>query len=422
MHKMIILFLLIGAMCVSCFACSDFREPVPEETPESTSSAEPTPTVESTPKSTHSPTQGTSPIPSATGTGTVVQATTYDADTLYAASKVQGRVLVYDYLNRRKQERRGISLDYTASSIEFTARCEGSVSINLCGIPKGTAAAPIIYVNFYVDGKLLPSRSASGIRTEQDFVLAENLMAGTHTFKIERQNEAEKGVLYVNSVTLQGTLGKKPANSKLYIEFIGDSITTGYGNLYPNLIGDVKPSKEEASSCYQDGTQAYAYLTAKKLGADYSIVAQQGIGASVGWQPHTMLQTYTETCYQTDKHTSWNFARQPDLIVINLGTNDLGCPATTGAAAVQKGFVDLLKLVRSKNPNAKILWVYGAMDTSGAPVVEAAVKEAGGSSKGFYAYTKLKPNNQGGVGHPVVSAHEKNANLLVAEIKRLLNL
>lgn len=422
MCKMIILFTLIGAMCVSCFACADSRESIPEGTPGTTSSAEPTSTLDDTSVSTHSPVQSTGTTPSATPSESEVQATTFDADTLYAASKVQGRVLVYDYLNRRKQERRGISLDYTASSIEFTAQCEGTVSVNLCGIPEGSVAAPIIYVNFYVDGKLLSSRSAGGIRKELDFVLAENLKAGTHTFKIERQNEAEKGVLYVNSVTLQGTLGKKPANSKLYIEFIGDSITTGYGNLYPDLIGDVHPSKEPASSCYQDGTQAYAYLTAKKLRADYSIVAQQGIGVSVGWQPHTMLETYTETCYQTDKHTSWNFSRQPDLIVINLGTNDLGVPHTTGAAAVQKGFVDLLKLVRSKNPNAKILWVYGAMYTSGAPIVEAAVKEAGGSSKGFYAYTKLQPNNQGGVGHPVVAAHEKNADLLAAEIRRLLNL
>ena len=105
--------------------------------------------------------------------------------------------------------------------------------------------------------------------------------------------------------------------------------------------------------------------------------------------------------------------------MINLGTNDMGF---AGKEAVQKGFVDLLKLVRAKNPNAKILWVYGAMDTSGAPVVEAAIKEVGGSSKGFYAYTKLVPNNQGGVGHPVVSAHEKNADLVAAEIRRLLNL
>ena len=261
----------------------------------------------------------------------------------------------------------------------------------------------------------MKSRKACGFSKETDIVIAKGLKGGTHTFLIERQNEAEKGPFYVNSVTLTGKLGAKPADRKLYIEFIGDSITTGYGNLYPNMIGDAKGFNDETSSCYQDGTRAWAYLTAKKLGANYSIVAQQGIGASVGWQPHTMLQTYTQTCYQTGRTQAWNFSCQPDLIVINLGTN------STGKAAVQKGFVDLLKLIRSKNPNAKILWVYGAMDTSGSPVVEAAVKEAGGSSKGFYAYTKLVPNNQGGIGHPVVSAHEKNAGLVVAEIKRLFN-
>lgn len=415
--KRLILCLLLLVVIVSCFACGGETETTPTVIPTEGASQMPEETILPTLMPTSKPTQVSTNAP----TQAPAKPVTYDADALYKASKTQGRVGVYDYKNKKKQDRRGISLDYTASSIQFTADCEGNVSLKVDAYTAGGITAPYIFMNIYVDGKMLESRKACGFSKETDIVIAEGLKKGTHTFLIERQNEAEKGTFYVNSVTLTGTLGKKPANSKVYIEFIGDSITTGYGNLYPDNIGDAKPFKDAASSCYQDGTRAWAYLTAKKLGADYSIVAQQGIGASVGWQPHTMIQTYTQTCYQTGRTQAWNFSRQPDLIVINLGTNDLGVPHSTGKEAVQKGFVDLLKLVRSKNPNAKILWVYGAMDTSGAPVVEAAIKEAGGSSKGFYAYTKLVPNGEGGIGHPVVSAHEKNAGLVAAEIKRLFN-
>ncbi len=416
--RRIIGLILTGVIVLSCMGCGQTQEN--ENTVAPTEISPTQEQTEPTPMSTVNPTLTPStPTPVVTPPKEELKQTTYNADALFAASKVQGRTAVYNYTNRKKEQRRGISLDYTAAAVEFSAYCEGDVVIQFGSLPKGGTSAPTIYVNIYVDNVMLSSRKECGIRTDVDFTIAKNLSKGTHTFRIERQNEAEKGQLYINSVTLKGVLGKKPANSSLYIEFIGDSITTGYGNLYPNLLGDVKPVQDQSSSCYQDGTRAWAYLTAKKLGADYSIVAQQGIGASVGWQPHTMLQTYTQTCYQTGRTQAWNFSRQPDLIVINLGTNDLGVPHSTGKEAVQKGFVDLLKLVRSKNPNAKILWVYGAMDTSGAPVVEAAVKEAGGNSKGFYAYTKLVPNGEGGIGHPVVSAHQKNAGLVAAEIKRL---
>ena len=393
--------ILTGVVILSCMGCGKNMETAP--TKEASGSA----VVTATPAPEVTPPQGE------------LQTTTYDADALFAAAKVQGRTAVYDYTNRKKDQRRGISLDYTAAAVEFYAYCEGDVVIQFGSLPAGGTSAPTIYVNVYVDDVLMPSRKECGMRNETDLTVAKNLAKGTHAFRIERQNEAEKGQLYVNSVTMKGVLGAKPADSSLYIEFIGDSITTGYGNLYPNLIGDVKAVQDQSSCCYQDGTRAWAYLTARKLGADYSIVAQQGIGASKGWQPHTMIQTYTQTCYQTGRTEVWNFSRQPDLVVINLGTNDMGF---IGKEEAQKGFVELLKLVRSKNPNAKILWVYGAMDTSFAPVVEAAIQEVGGSSKGFYAYTKLVPNGQGGVGHPVVSAHEKNADLVAAEIRRLLNL
>ena len=348
-------------------------------------------------------------------------AKTIDADTLFSNSKVQGRTQVVAY-----QSDKGIALDYTASSVEFRVCCEGDVSAVLFVNPKiiDNNRRPVIFINVYVDGVLQGTRDQYAFaKGSHELVLGKGLTKGTHTFKIERQNEAEYGDLFVNSVSFSGEFDAIPEKSNLYIEVIGDSITTGYGNLYPNNTGGAKdPYKNPRSTYYQDGTRAYACLAMKELEADYSIVAQQGIGASMGWQSHTMLKTYDKACYQNGRKEDWNFERQPDLVIINLGTNDVSCGKASSNEQVQKGFVSMINLVREKNPNAKILWVYGAMDISASPIIQAAVNEAGGEAAGIYSYTEFVPNGEGGIGHPVVSAHEENAKRLVKKVQEILGL
>ena len=41
-------------------------------------------------------------------------------------------------------------------------------------------------------------------------------------------------MIYIDSVRMSGEFAPKPSDHEIFIEFIGDSITTGYGNLYPN--------------------------------------------------------------------------------------------------------------------------------------------------------------------------------------------
>ncbi len=407
------LLILAGVMMLGCFACTDDQEREPSTAPTvpATATASTDATKIPTSQSPSGPTQNPATVD--------YSKKTLEADTLFAKSKVQGRVVVHDYQNQLGKARRGIALDYTASSIEFTAQCEGDVSLGICGLPAGGTSAPAILLNFYVDGQLQVSRKAGMIRGEVDKVIAKGLSKGLHTFKIERQNEADKGPLFINSVTVNGELGAKPADKDLYIEFIGDSITTAYGNLWPDNRGDVPGSNAPSSSYYQDGTRGYAYLAAKELDADYSIVAQQGIGCYVGLHNHTMTQTYTRTCYQTGKNQTWSFDRVPDVVVINLGTNDMSC-GKSDAASIQTGFVNFIKLVQKKNPGAKILWVYGAMISDGSAEIQNAVAAAGGASAGVYAYTNLIANGDGGIGHPSAAAHAQNAVIVAREIRKIL--
>ena len=61
--------------------------------------------------------------------------------------------------------------------------------------------------------------------------------------------------------------------------------------------------------------------TAEQLDTDWSIVSVAGMGAY--WGGQTMNTVYDYVGYYNDKTTLYDFARQPDYVVIGLGTNDV---------------------------------------------------------------------------------------------------
>ncbi len=347
---------------------------------------------------------------------------TLDTDALAGKYKLQGRCPIVSYKPPKQDGKiSALALDYSACSVEFRAFCEGDVTAEIYTAPTDIGGSNL-YLNVYIDGVRNSSRADFCLkgRKVNTVTLASGLERGLHTFKIERQTEAERGLIYINSITLSGELTDAPENAKLFIEFIGDSITTGYGNLYPDLTEGEKDSNQ-ASNVYQDGTKTYAYITAANLGADYSIVAQQGIGVTSGYYAHTMLGTYTKTCYQCNHKDEWGFDRKADAVVINLGTNDytMSTRDKLTPEEMQKGFEDFCSLVREKNPESKIVWVYGMMNQGAEEYIRAALEASGGESAGFY-FVKLESNGDGGNGHPSAAAHEANAEILTKALKDIL--
>ncbi len=344
------------------------------------------------------------------------------AEDLFAKCKTQGRTIVTEYaMKKNDTPSTGIALDYSAAAIEFNAYCEGTAAAVIRMKSTGIGGARL-YISVYVDGVQVGSRADYRLTKTKatDVVLAENLERGLHNFRIERQSEAERGVIYIDGLKISGELAERPADSKYFIEFIGDSITTGYGNLYPDQSEGEKGANAAANE-YVDGTRTYAVLSAKAVGADYSVVAQQGIGIVKGWYEHTMLQKYTETCYQCDRHEDWTFPRKADVVVINLGTNDASFygAGQVSLDKVKKGIRDFLDLVKEKNPDAKILWVYGMMDRFLGTYVEEAIKEKGGANAGYY-FLWLNQNGSGGNGHPSLQAHIDNSKILEAKLREIL--
>lgn len=302
-----------------------------------------------------------------------------------------------------------LMLDFALSGIEFELDCSGDVyaTFNARKLAS-TSSTGGIYFTIVVDG-VKQARDFCRITSggETKFLLAGDLPAGKHTFAIYRQSEHQYGEIGVSALAFDGTILDKPADKDLYIEFIGDSISNGYG-----VLGNY--SQGDGSALWSDATQAYNFLTAEALNADFSNPSWSGLGCKYGYSSITMQDVYPAQRYNFDKTTPYDFAKEPDIIVLALGTNDNS--KGPDAASIRAGLKEMLTLVREKNPTAPIVWIYGMMTDNLNTMIEEIVAEYGGEEAGYYA-CELTTNTSGGGWHPNRAGQKKFADELVAFIQ-----
>ena len=348
--------------------------------------------------------------------------TDYEIKYLKGMYKTQGRTSVKNDI---------LLIDYTASGIEFSANCEGDVYLTfntskVTGTDEGGC-----YFTVIVDGVKQPREFCRITNTGYTiFAIAKELPKGVHTFEIYRQTEIERAEIGIKSIALKSdsVFELAPANRDLYIEFIGDSLSTAYGNI--TLGADIKNGtyKYAEAPLHQDGTMGFTYLTARALNADWSVVAQQGRGAKYGFSTENLQDIYPKLRYNRDKNTEYDFAREPDIVVIGCGTNDTRTynkeqytnPVAT-LDDVKQGYKELLSLVREKNPNAKIVWIHNMMDDEPSTMIPDVMEEAGGEFAGYYAVEVIRDTEVLGTnGHPYYTYHEALANDLAQKLTDIL--
>lgn len=239
---------------------------------------------------------------------------------------------------------------------------------------------------------------------------------------------------------------------KMKIEFIGDSITSGEGT-----IGAKK--EEEWISMWFTSLNNYAVMTAKELNADFRIISQSGWGVLSSWDnnPNGALPKYYEKvcgvvngernkelgAYEDNDFESW----KPDIIVVNLGTNDSGAfnspefkDETTGEIFKQRlnedgsyneddikrfedAVVSFLYKLRKYNKDSKILWVYGMLGIPMMPYIYHAVdtykKQSKDNKVSITQLTNTTDETVGARSHPGVLNHRIAAKELVDVIKNL---
>ncbi len=301
----------------------------------------------------------------------------------------------------------------TASGIAFYSDCSGDIELMVKGQRNLFDAQ---YFIVYVDGEMhkrvelnhrLKNRSVTDTLT-----VCEDLEPGMHRIEILRETEEINAYCEFVSITLNGTMTPL-LDAPMLIEFVGDSITTGYG-AYPFSYADEGDPIDYPVR--QAGTKSYAYLTAKELGMDIQVCCTSGYGAEVGWNTDgvNMQDMYEKTAFHHNRENEWAFERTADIVVINLGTNDSSAARNKGVrdATVLAGMKNLINIVRERNPDAKIVWATGMMGICYRSGLQTIIEDLGGAENGYY-YVELPRGTSGGAGHPNEEEHRAAADALI---------
>ncbi len=193
---------------------------------------------------------------------------------------------------------------------------------------------------------------------------------GTHTFALVKRNEDLYGSVTFKGLTTDGTM-LNTEKAPHFIEFVGDSISNGYGIEGRPQGGDGPVTTDcKADAKNENARLAFPMLTAATLGVDYSVVAASGRGVvrnndqtTVDLVPQLWLRPAPR-----DQDLPYDFAVKPDLVVVNLGTNDFTQSfqgsLTNPPANFVAGYTNFLKQIRSKYPETEIIACLGPMLSS----------------------------------------------------------
>lgn len=323
---------------------------------------------------------------------------------------------MYKTQGRTGQVGDGLSIDWSGSGIEFNADCEGNVTLNL----KIQSWLQDTFFTVVVDGNTMDRLEADTSSDDTEDVqlnIASDLPQGEHSFCFYNQTECIVALVSIESIELCGQLTEPPANKDLLIEYVGDSYLTGYGCL---VNGNDENSYPRDKASITDGSQSLGVLTSRELQADYSIVAISGYGliCGVDGRDANMTKYYDYVSWQRS-HTdssddAWDFSRQPDIIVIELGDNDRCCAPSCGVSneefrSAAKTFAEH---VRDENPKAKIVWMMYGYEKE----ITGALNELGGNSAGYYV-TTLEMGSDGALGHPTAGQLHEDAGKLANYLK-----
>lgn len=233
------------------------------------------------------------------------------------------------------------------------------------------------------------------------------------------------------------------------IEFIGDSITSGEGAI--GAKGEIDWIPMWFSAIHN-----YTHITAEALNADYRVISQSGWGVLTSWDnnPRCNIPDYYEQvcgllageanaslgARERNDFEVW----QPDVVVVNLGTNDAGAfqnPAwrdeETGTThkqrlnedgsyheedlgAFERAVEQFLAKIRRNNKDARIVWAYGMAGAPLLPAIQHAAQtysdKSGDNRISVLRLPEMTQETAGSRGHPGEPAHRTAAQALTDHI------
>lgn len=309
-------------------------------------------------------------------------------------------------LGRASLRDQAIAFDWTNSGVYF--RFRGSKLSFRFDTP---ALNQRLHVQIAIDGRWL----RAAICGDDTTVEAQAAFEGEHLVHCVRINEVLDGVpLVMNDIVLEGedaALLPAPPLPERRMMFIGDSITCGFGLLAPGLGGPFTTDE-------QDGAHTYAALTAAHFGAQahFICISGRGIVRNCDNADFPRIPAFFEQTTVSDP-TPWDHtAYQPQIIVVNAGTNDTaGEESPVDPAAFADGVKAFATRLRTAYPQAKLLWCYGMMATEMHDTIREALTSLDDENITYLPLRSVHdmPDEYGACYHPNQRAHRRCAGVLI---------
>ncbi len=285
-----------------------------------------------------------------------------------------------------------VEFEFTGKKADVVIKTDKADDPNLMGFVG-------VFVNGEYKGKLKLDKA------EGSYTVFESDKAQKSVIRLMRFSENNFGKVGIKEITADGEINPTPYKD-LKMEFIGDSITCGYG---------VEAASENETFCTEteNPAKAYAVMAAEDLNADFQLVSWSGNGLLTQWIPPEadepdvsvplMPEIYRlqdfggygfEGFSEPQPHDFLNF--DPDVVVINLGTNDASYTRKKEdrVEAFGKAYARFLGFIRSKRKKAKIVCCLGVMNTDLCDEVQRQVRTLNETDKDVY-FIKQEPIGNG---------------------------
>ena len=294
--------------------------------------------------------------------------------TYYAADTVVrpvGRTLWYDNVRWFSLSGCGAEFSCVADWAELTLTVAQSYAVAYNHRPR---------VAVFVNGELAEEQT---LDDEYETILLDlSAVEGEAVIKVIKLTESMYSCVGLSEIRVYADAAVIPTRQPdMLLEFIGDSITAGYGLDADNPYGQFSTRTENYM-----GT--YAYLTGEAIGAESYGVAYSGYGVLSAFTDNGVIRpdyvlskcynkTLTNLILPEGVSDEWTFlSPKPTMIIINLGTNDASyCYTAERRAAFVTAYRELLTLVRRDNPGVPIVCVLGDMNNSMFPYITQAALE-----------------------------------------------
>lgn len=255
------------------------------------------------------------------------------------------------------------------------------------------------------------------------YVVARDLGPGEHEVVLTKRTESFTGVTQLLGV--EGQIVPSPAPSGRRIELVGDSITCGYG-----VLGD------DASCPFSPDTEAeplaWGALASGALGAMRAVTAISGRGVVRnfdGQATDTMPEVYGRALAD-DATSAWDHAGfTPDVVVVNLGTNDFAGGKGDPGPAFEAAYASFLAELRQTHAAAAIVVATSPMLSGESRARHqahleraiAARARSGDAKVSLLVLPEQREIDGYGCGyHPSIATQQKMAAMLVVHLRAVL--